>query len=172
MVRRASHASAVSLGRVYRLVALAALFFASGLVFFFWHRAPARPTPGLPAHVALTPSGLSSAPATVIQAQSPLVLTHFPSPDTLRHFTYRAGKPNSLEVAIVCRAAYYTVLVYPAATDYRQNAGAALYNVAKPCPTPGEFTASVPLGQLNLAAGEYYLVRAHQGAKGSWYDAY
>jgi hypothetical protein len=154
------------------LLILAALFFVSGLFFFIGDMgggASSTPSPSIVGSINAT-NNVSSA-AAVADSGSAAVLAKMPAPSSFEHFTYHAGQP--VFIAGHCTSAYYTVLVYPAKKDYRKNPQFAVYNVATPCPSVGSFTENLIFSSSGFTEGtSYYLIRAEQGAFGSWYDPY
>lgn len=151
----------------YRILALAAILFASAL--FLTMRMGGRIHTGDVGGILgeTGPGEMESAPPAVVPASSPL-----PPPKAFAHFFYDPAGRGSVEVAITCRAFYFAILVFPADVDYRLNPRAARINRALPCSGRQEFTETVDLGAYQLAKGEYYLVRAHQDAAGTWYQPY
>lgn len=142
------------MSREKRLVLLAAVFFVSGL-FFFVSRG------GHTVQVITSPE----TPASSLQPASSL-----PAPHTYDTFIYRGEA--SRRVQGECKDVYYALLVFEEGVDYRHSPLDAKYNVATAC-TGGAFAADIMLSALPLEEGRtYYVVRAHQGARGGWYNPY
>lgn len=140
--------------REYRILALAGALFVLGALFFFLRMPPRE----LPAGQNFAPdrSGRTSR-------------LHLPAPEQYETFRYEAGAQKA--IAVTCSDTYYTIIVFEAGVDYRTHPSDARYNVATPCVSPGE--QQVVLKDLPLVAGrEYYIVRAHQGSAGEWYNPY
>jgi hypothetical protein len=151
-------------GREKRILALAALFFASGLVFFGMRMAGWGGENTIP----VTQDATEEAPRVLAVKGS---LMHLPEPLGYTRFVYDPQTP--VLVNGTCNDAYYTVLVFPADIDYRRSPLDARYNVATACAKGDEFTTPLDLVGRGLEEGrEYYIVRAHQGATGEWYNPY
>lgn len=143
------------MSREYRILALAGAFFILGVLFFFLRMQDA-PAP---------------APQSFSPDRSPRITSrmHLPPPATYAEFAYASGTP--LGVDIVCTDAYYTILIFESGTDYREKPWDAKYNVATPCAHQGE--QHMTLSGIPLTEGrQYYMVRAHQGSAGEWYNPY
>ena len=76
---------------------------------------------------------------------------------------------NTIQISGTCSAAYYTIIIFPDATDYEYNPSLAVYNEANKC-VGGTFTQTISDLDLppQLATGTYYLIVANQGTKGPW----
>ncbi len=156
-----------------RVLILAFLFFISGLVFFLVKLdilSFSRDRGKIGYKVSLSPSGFGSGNVNVA-AEQPLVLSNYPAPDKFRRFTYSA-KNKVIEVSGECRDAYYTILVFPVGIDYRKSPAQARFNTAFPCAGKKFFKRAIDLSSSNLQGGNYYIIRAHQGEAGSWYEPY
>ncbi len=95
---------------------------------------------------------------------------HLPPPETFEPFTYTGEDTRVLEAT--CADTYSVVLIFAAGVDYRTHPWDARYNVAAPC-GGGAHPWVVPLAEAGLAPGErYYVIRAHQGSAGEWYNPY
>jgi hypothetical protein len=151
-------------GREKRILLLAAFFFVSGLAFFLtrmggWGGEGA----------ASTPQGDAEAAPRVLAVKGSLM--HLPEPIGYTRFVYDEAAP--VVVTGTCDDAYYTVLVFPSDIDYRRSPLDARYNVATACTKGDDYTVPLDLAGRGLEVGkEYYIVRAHQGATGEWYNPY
>lgn len=148
--------------RTIHILILAALFFVSGLAFFL-----VRMTGESTQTIQPTVGSISEERG----SQAIPSLAHFPAPETFQQVTYSEGKTD-IFVSGVCKDSYRVILIFSEKVDYRVSPLDARYNIAAPC-SGTMWEATIPLAGLPLVAGErYYVVRAHQGDKGGWYDAY
>jgi len=95
------------------------------------------------------------------------VLRNWPDPSSFQKILY--PKDSIVSVEDDCRDKYRTILIYSFQIDYRKDPGSAVYNTANEC-VNGKFETKLDLTKLNLQPGDYYLIRADQGTKGSWRD--
>ena len=68
-------------------------------------------------------------------------------------------------------------MIFPAHVDYRADPSSAVYNDAAPCEAGHAFVERISLDSrpIVVQAGRgarYYVVRANEGRKGSWYGPY
>lgn len=97
-------------------------------------------------------------------------LAKYPEPEVFHQFTYVRGE--TLVVEGVCKDAYYTLMIFAKGVDYRATPLEARFNTAYPC-TAETFRESIPIDTLFLKEGQgYYVIKAHQGEKDTWYDPY
>ncbi len=158
------------LRRSYRIVALAAIFFVVGVVFFIfdWRLRATQPT---------APNfGGEAAPAPVAgEPRAPLSpLANYPAPATFERMTYdgkKAADQNYIEIGGKCTDMYFTVVIFPADFDYRNDPTRAVLNRATICPPEKTFTLHLTAADLrSLPKGEYYVIVADQGQSGLWYN--
>jgi hypothetical protein len=160
------------ISREYRVLAIAVVFFATGLFFFLsdhpWAPGATSPTAS---STALAGRQIGS-----VQATQPLVpsLAGDPAPTQFRTFAYASGtiQGGPLTVTSTCADADVAILVFPSGVDYRAVPNRAVYNRAFPCATPGS-TMSVTIATAdvgNLPSGTYYYFTAAQAADGTWYN--
>lgn len=146
--------------RAWRVLALAVVFCALGLVFFFMRSVVGSPS-------AAVPQG-RQAPAA---AQDERLYIQGPDPSVFTTFVYNPQKPE-LAIADSCFDTYYAVLIYAKKVDYRKSPLDARYNVATECPPEKKYAIVLPLAGLPLTPGEeYYVIHAEQGSTGQWYNA-
>lgn len=93
-------------------------------------------------------------------------LKSYPEPDKFKHFEY---KNNGLKFYGTCSDSYYTVLVYSAEIDYRNNPASAKLNQAFGCPKNKKFEFRITQDS-GLSEGKYYIIIADQGKEGNWYN--
>jgi len=158
--------------REYRVLAIAVIFFATGLIFFLmdhpWAMAPAAPVASSGAMQGKQIGSVQSAPTFMPGLQG------FPAPSQFRTFAYASGTIEGapLVVASTCADAYVAVLVFPSGVDYRAVPNRAVYNQAFPCATPSS-TVSVTVAPSdigNAPSGAYYYFTVSQAADGTWYN--
>lgn len=157
------------INKSYRILALSLLILIGAITFVVW-RLPKEtvtkdPThdisqfyvePITPGFVGDTSGGGSS--------RTPL-----PPPAQLKHFDYSPSL-TELDIQDKCSAAYYTILIYNAADDYRYNPSVNKFNQAFVCATKGAVEQKIILKNLNLTPGTYYYLVADQGTTGVWYN--
>jgi hypothetical protein len=151
--------------RTIRILVLSVAFFLSGLVFFGWRMVmEGKESTREPVFSPDTFPSIEG-PARPIPS-----LAKYPAPSVFHQFTYERGKP--LTVKGECADAYYAVMVFHEDIDYRVSPLDARYNTAFPCEN-GSFSTSIPIETLFLTEGEgYYVIKAEQGTKGTWYAPY
>jgi len=149
----------------YRILALAVAFFLVG--FFFFLRDGA--TPGN--------SNQTKAPVVIGSVQGGALspgFANFPAPSNFRTFTYDATGLNgnaSFTISATCHDTYATILIFPAAIDYRSNVIRAVYNKAFPCDSEKTVSAVIAPSDLSRGPyGTYYFFTADQGLSGTWYN--
>jgi hypothetical protein len=143
------------------ILLLSTLFVISGIIFFV-SRISHDPSE---ADINSASTGVS------VQSQIPIAYRSMPEPSTFESFTYNSE--HQLSFTVECKDRYHTVLVYPAATDYRRDILSAVYNTATPCTKGESFTEVIRVQNNQLIAGKkYYIIKAHQGTSGNWYDPY
>ncbi len=151
--------------RVTRTLILSMTFFFSGLAFFGFRMFEERNAGG-------EPNVFSFDENPAIEERTPLIpsLAGYPEPSVFHQFTYVRGA--ELMVEGVCKDAYYVIMVYGKDVDYRATPMDARFNTAYPC--AGErFAERIPIDTLFLKEGAgYYVIKAHQGEKSTWYDPY
>lgn len=149
--------------RTTRILIFSIAFFVSGLIFFLVRMVDGGggservflpdTRPEIEEKVRLVPS-----------------LATYPLPEVFHQFVYTRGE--ALVVRGECVDAYYTIMIFPAETDYRAHPEDARFNTAYPC-KGSVFMEHVPIDTLFLSEGEgYYVVKAHQGEVGEWYSPY
>jgi len=155
------------LRRSYRILILALVFFLLSLgILGRWWWQMSRSSGGLA--VSLRSSGF--APGGQISGERPVVLASGPEPTKL--ISVQGPLPQELTVEGICRDQYFTILIFPSDQDYRQNPTSNVYNRATVCTSTEAWLQKLSPANLQLATGTYYLVRADQGAEGSWYNPY
>lgn len=149
----------------YRVLILSIVFFILGVLFFVFHNSNFfnRYPEGL--RLELWPGSGQ------IKESAPIINPDLPSPGKFKSFSYASGTKN-IQVKGFCLDEFYTILIFKAADDYRANPSASRYNTAFPCLGNKEFNQTISLESLNLEKGDYYIIRAHQGKRGSWYNPY
>lgn len=150
--------------KTWRILLLSAAFFLSGLLFFFFRMTDG----GDPGSVRQ----FSPDQAPRIGEEPRLVpsLANYPEPAVFHQFTYERGEPLIVEGK--CKDRYYTIMLFEQGIDYRANPADARFNTAYPC-TGTAYVEHVPIDTLFLTEGKgYYVVKAHQGEEGEWYDPY
>jgi hypothetical protein len=111
----------------------------------------------------------SPSPLDRLPASSPL--KHAPAPGTFESFVFYGQATTS--ATLVCQDNYGVVLIYPSTLDYRLNPLSFLYNRAMLCARDATSTQLISFEHVRLeASSTYYIVRAHQGKQGSWYNPY
>lgn len=150
--------------RVTRTLILSMAFFFSGLAFFGFRMFEGKEqVPGQQFMKDIAPH---------IEEKERLIpsLANYPEPEVFHQFTYTRGA--ELTVEGVCKDSYYVVIVYGKDVDYRATPMDARFNTAYPCVGEG-FSERIPIDTLFLKEGAgYYVIKAHQGEKGTWYDPY
>lgn len=104
------------------------------------------------------------------QALSASPLRHMPSPSKFTSFVYKGEK--QFEINVVCKDAYYVILMFSNEVDYRTDTLSALYNTAERCTMKKSYRIAIPLTQHLTIGASYYIIRADEGAYGTWYDPY
>jgi hypothetical protein len=153
--------------RVYRILAIAIIFFIAGVFFFYKDRnSGISDTPKVSDYKNLQVVG--SAPF-----QDPL-FSKFPSPDKFQQFTYDKEGINGGDSFLVyaqCEDAFLTILVFSSTVDYRQDITKAVFNRAFECTTGEKFSHEIIKNDLaNYGFGNYYVILADQGQRGMWYN--
>lgn len=152
-------------GRTIRILILSAAFFLSGLAFFLM-----RMTGGHDAAASARQFSPDTSPS--IEEGKRLIpsLAKYPEPSVFHQFTYRRG--DTLTVEGTCKDAYHVVMIFSEKVDYRATPLDARFNTAYPC-TGKAYAEHIPIDTLFLHEGEgYYVIKAHQGETGVWYDPY
>ncbi len=156
-------------GREYRVLVIAVMFFAAGLFFFIKDTASPPPS-GAPSPSAPT---FNVAPAGPAALPSPL-FAKYPDPSKFQKFIYDGrtiNNGNELAVSATCDDVYLAILVYPADFDYRQDPNRAVFNKAFPCTITRPFSYVISTADATaFKPGTYYVIKADQGARGTWYD--
>ena len=162
--------------REYRVLAIAVLFFGTGLLFFWFDRSGGAlfggPSAGQQGSTGVVAPAGQYAP----QSGPPLseAFQKDPAPSTFHSFTYSQSGINgnaTLPVSATCHDAYIAVLIFPAAVDYRAGVNTAIYNQAFPCVTGNAFTTTIATSDIGTARpGKYYLIVADEGTSGTWYN--
>lgn len=99
------------------------------------------------------------------------VFRNGPVPDTLPTFIFK-GQPT-VKTTFTCTDVYDVALIYPMSIDYRLYPLSSLYNRATACKNGVTTSKTISLENVRTEIGSrYYIVRAHQGKKGSWYNPY
>jgi hypothetical protein len=94
-----------------------------------------------------------------------------PAPEKLPSFTFK--DQSTVETSFTCTDTYDVALIYPISIDYRLYPLSSLYNRATACVKGATEKRVISLEKVRVEIGmEYYIVRAHQGKKGSWYGPY
>ena len=150
--------------KMYRLLALAVVFFLAGSFFFLYDRyAPKR-------------SEKTSDMPKIKSSQDFFdpVLSRFPAPEKFQKFTYDSRGFNGEEtfsVVTSCNDTYVTILIFSAAVDYRRDVTKAVFNRAFSCERGHTFSYALSKSDLTTAKeGDYYLIIADQGTTGTWYN--
>ncbi len=139
--------------RVYRLLALAAVFMLIGVFFFFYNKK-------IPSQSAPAPYRAGSGAGFLDP-----VLSRFPPPEKYQRFSH------GMQVVTPCNDAYVALLVFPAAVDYRKDVAKAVFNQAFSCERGRTFSHTFRENNLaSVKEGEYYLIIADQGTSGAWYN--
>lgn len=150
----------LNVSRERRILALSVIFFLSGASFYALYGLREREVQG-PVY----------APPIMKESEIRSELAKLPPPHTFRHLRLSRDM-GALPVFGSCEDSYYVIMLFPASIDYRVSPLDAKYNTATEC-NGTSFSTAIPLGNLPLEeGGEYYLVRAHQGATGGWYTPY
>jgi hypothetical protein len=138
---------------------------------------PPRESTGKNFSVAPLTGGFGYSGATSLEDDS-LVnqFKSYPPPDKFRSVVYPSKslltgqQSNQISVSGVCSDAYYALLVYSKAIDYRLNVGGSVYNSAFACQKGKQYSALLDLSTLDLTVGQYYYFAADLGSKGVWYN--
>jgi hypothetical protein len=85
-------------------------------------------------------------------------------------FSYNASAGKIINVSGTCSDAYFAIVVFFAADDYKKDPAKSVINKATECPASKNFTASLSMQDYNLPSGNYYFFVADQGKTGSWYN--
>ena len=94
-----------------------------------------------------------------------------PVPGKLPTFVF-AGQ-TTVKTTFTCTDVYDVALIYPTSIDYRLYPLSSLYNRATACTKGTTASRTISIENMRTEVGmTYYIVRAHQGKKGSWYDPY
>ena len=98
-----------------------------------------------------------------------------PAPAKYQSFSYKPGAPISISGS--CADAYRVIMIVPSSVDYRIDPSSAVYNDAAPCEAGHAFIERISLDSRTIVAqagagARYYVVRANEGHKGSWYGPY
>ena len=94
----------------------------------------------------------------------------WPAPETFAHVS-GLQLAEGWSVRGSCHEKFYTVIVYPAGTDYRQDATRFIYNQAHPCANQA-FEQVVTVDNIATSSDQYYVVRADQKDEGTWFNPY
>jgi hypothetical protein len=154
------------LRRSYKILALALvlLILSIGLMARWWWQISHD---SRPAGISLSASGFSPGS---MSGDRPVVLTNSPEPKKFQPVSWPLVK--DLKISGDCHDQYYTILIYPQARDYRQDPTSSVFNRAFACQKGDRWEQSLSTFNLQLATSTYYLIRADQGAEGSWYNPY
>ncbi len=145
--------------RSRKILLLAFIFFVCGLIFFFGRIGSNEPA-----------APISAQPIKGNDASVGDMLKKMPPPSSYKMFVYD-GTP--ITVTGECLDAYQTILIYNEKSDYREDTLSAKYNLATACVAQEDFSVIIDLTNAQLVMGEtYYIIRAHQGSTGSWYNPY
>lgn len=146
----------------YRILAIAIIFFAIGLFFFYYDKKST-------ANVAPAPRT-----ASVSQANQPLTLPKFPDPKTFTRFTYKPLASVAVPLPTItetCRDSYVALLIFKSNLDYRKDPARASFNRAFPCVSGQQFHYAFSKEDVkDLTEGEYYVIAADEGEGGAWYN--
>jgi len=98
-----------------------------------------------------------------------------PAPSKFQFFSYSPGTPISVSGS--CADAYRVIMIFPMSVDYRADTLSAVYNDAASCEAGHAFIEKISLDSRPVVAqagpgARYYVVRANEGRKGSWYGPY
>jgi hypothetical protein len=98
-------------------------------------------------------------------------LKHAPARETFAQFVFQGQATTS--VALECTDIYDVVLIYPMNIEYRATPVGSVYNRAFPCQKNTSMTRTIDVSMAPLhASTTYYIIRAHQGMRGTWYGPY
>jgi len=148
--------------KIYRILALAVLFFLSG-IWFFWQGMNDSPLTGGKS-VNLAPGSFGSGGSVVTNA--PLEFTGWPDPS---QFVTVVNQGETIKVSEDCKDTHLAILIYESGVDYRKDPVNAKYNSASEC-VDGRLEAEIELSEINLIKdGKYYVIYADQGTD-SWYN--
>lgn len=119
---------------------------------------------------------LGGAPAAA--KEDPLAHSPFrsmPAPSTFSSFAYKPG--GKVAVSGTCADAYRVIMIFSADVDYRADPLSAVYNDAASCSAGHPFVEYLDLSGYAAidqagAGARYYIVRASEGKRGSWYAPY
>lgn len=94
-----------------------------------------------------------------------------PAPHDLPTFVFKGQ--TTVKTTFTCIDTYDTALIYPISIDYRLYPLSSLYNRATACKKGTTSSQTISLEHVRTEMGStYYIVRAHQGKKGTWYAPY
>lgn len=93
-----------------------------------------------------------------------------PQATQFKSFAYDQTIGKTIAVSGSCTDAYYTIVIFRAADDYKKNPAAAVFNQAFPCPANHSFSQSIDIKNSNVPSGQYYFFVADQGNAGTWYN--
>lgn len=151
--------------RVTRTLILSMAFFFSGLAFFAF-----RMFDDTRSEVSEQTFSPDMNPSIDERVQLVPALASYPKPEVFHQFIYSRGAELVVEGA--CKDAYYTVMIFEQGVDYRATPLDARFNTAYPC-IKNSFSERIPINTLFLKEGQgYYVLKAHQGETGTWYDPY
>jgi hypothetical protein len=164
------------LKREYRLLALAVVFFAAGVIFFWYDSSLSPSSKSAPAPAGSPQSATAGLGVAGERGGATLDpdFSKYPAPAQFKTFTYGKNGINgspALSISTTCNDAYVAVLIFPSAIDYRGDINAAIYNDAFPCRAGQSFTTTVATSDIATAPfGTYYYFVADQGTAGTWYN--
>lgn len=151
--------------RVTRTLILSMAFFFSGLAFFGLRMSDADRSEAAPREFSFDQDPVIEERARLLPS-----LAKYPEPSVFHQFAYTRGA--ELTVKGECKDAYHVVMIFKEGVDYRAAPMDARFNTAYPC-TGESFAERIPIDTLFLEDGaRYYVIKAHQGATGTWYDPY
>ena len=161
----------------YRVLAIAVIFFGTGL-FFFLSDHPWAPASAPSSAARILSSGAAPAQqagATVQSSPLSPAFANFPPPSQLRTFAYASGTidgAQSFAVSSTCADASVAVLVFPSSVDYRAAPNRAVYNQAFPCTaSSGIINVTIAPADLgNVPSGTYYYFTVVPATDGTWYN--
>ncbi len=93
-----------------------------------------------------------------------------PESTKFKSFAYDQTIGKTISVSGSCTDAYYTIVMFRAADDYKKNPAAAVFNQAFACPASRAFSQRIDVKKSNLPSGQYYFFVADQGNAGTWYN--
>lgn len=157
------------LKKSYKILALSLAIFILSLIFVFWRMgfwSPEKENRGKD-QFRVTPLSHGFSFGSGV-SESKIEISNFPPPENFSTFSYPEKK--SLEIKTKCADAYYAILIFSQAEDYRQNPASAKFNKALPCQLGEKIEYQIDLTTLNLTQGKYYYFVADQGKVGNWYN--